>query len=208
MKIDQKFVGHFSKSHNFTGYSEEEIEKYWDEEDERMYRKAGRDIRRILGKKDKYTGREAAYFFQKKYHCFQIPFAYEWNYRTMPRPYFARFEPFGYDEDVQLQKRFYYSEGPRPKEEEKIIALLFDYFNNERLYKRYENIKKRREEFFSRFSSPVEIYRDQCHDVLFISDVLIIGSYDKVTINSMVVFGVELFIAELEYESWYFYHHS
>ena len=102
MKERDRFMGHFSKSHNYTYYSElyseKEFKDFWDEEDERMYRKAGRDIRRILGKKDKYTGREAAYFFQKKYHCVQIPYVYEWTYRTNPHPDFARFEPFAYAE--------------------------------------------------------------------------------------------------------------
>lgn len=165
--------------------------------------KARQNIEKYLGKKEKYDTYEVCKYFAYKYGAVQIPFRYEMIYRDTTNFGFSRFtKEMGYSPNEVLCYDEYFKYCDEPKEnEEEVIALLIDLYNNRWLEEEYPIIKKEKQRI-------IELKKEKDCDYIQFNAILTIGSFDKKTINSMTIIDGITKLDDLYYDIYYFYKHS
>lgn len=186
VKKTEIFIGAFNKKSNFRE-REWVNEKYGLEYsfDSDLFEKVSEKITQVLGEKTKYTIQDAYRYFHQIYHAYQIDYRHFYNYcNTKSAKCFDISEPtISNDNDIELLaeesgKYFsYLSDGNFT--DEKALTLVID---NSFLH---------------------DLFNSTSDDNL----ILVVGSFDGVTINSMKVLLSPAFW-EIEYALEFFRLHS
>ena len=197
------FSGEFIKDKGYVAYEDLQGVDYAVEFSKKLYKKASRDVERILGKKTKYSVCDVVRFFQSKYQAYRVPWLYAMWYEESSLD-------IVFDEKSERHpdsmNPFDYSSSSG----EKNITLVIDTVFNKKLRKKYSNIEK------------LEKQRAECEEVPSnevprCNLIIVIGYREKGIINSLCQCNnyclmedgrQQNIIPDIQYEMWYFYHHS
>ncbi|MCM1438616.1 MAG: hypothetical protein NC131_05325 [Roseburia sp.] len=229
------FTSSFSAFNKKTGYYEKDFLKNYDawngryKFNEDIFKKVSADITNVLGDKKMYTGQEAYYYFHKRYFAFPIDYRQIYNYANVENVNFGTFDEFAIEDDGELDKFYcevknyfnYLRDGKLS--DEKTITAVIDITNEvikERFpeVKEYFDNKEKRliDEYgsFERFYNGKRGYFCKNADGKIIprcegysNIIIVIGSFDGKTINSMNVLQGDGFIEELGYAVEFFRRH-
>lgn len=231
------FPSSFSGFNKKTGYLEKDFLKVKDawkgrfKFDEDIYKKVAIDIRSVLGDKKVYSGQEAYFYFHKRYFAFPIDYRYIRNYTNIEYVNFDKFEKFSVDDDGDLEKfsgsvgKFYsYLKNGQLTGEKNITAVID--LSNDALRQCFPKIK----DYYDKYEANLR----ECYGSFerlyngfwgyFIKDprdgkmrrpggdldnvIIVIGSLDGNTINSMNVLTTDGFIEEIGYAVEFFRRNS
>lgn len=189
------FNGHFNKAKGYRAWDDDgrygsvNSIKYFDG---KIYYGIKGEIIKLIGKKDTYDIFEIAQYFKIKYGAFQIPLSYFMCYIDT---YYT-----GITEYVSQELEGYIYPPFDPREDN--ITLVIDTVYNTSLRKRFSQIITR-EAFNKKRMSEDKDYVTR-HE----NPIIILGTKDGKTLNSIYPICGETTIPDLNYEFYYFYHHS
>ncbi len=194
MKEVKPFYGWFIKHKHYAAYKDVLRNGYVVNFDEQLYAKVGGEIEAVLGKKSKYSVREAVLYFQTKYQAYRVPWEYaawyeeaflDYNYNNHSVWYPDEMNPFDYSETSK----------------EKNITLVVDTVFNKSLRERYPEIKENESYMLKKYGKANgENPRCNC--------IIVIGYIKEWKINSMFrAENIACIIKDIDYEMWYFYNH-
>lgn len=230
------FTSSFSGFNKKTGYYEKDFlqdKEAWQWQcnfNEDIYNKVAFDITSVLGDKETYSGQEAYFYFHKRYFAFPIDYRLIKNYANVEYVNFGAYDEYGIDDDGALDKFMgavgdYYSYFKDGKlTDEKTITAVID-ISNEVIRERFPEIKEyfdKKEKYLKEEYGSFErlhngIWGYFCKDIDgniiprcggWSNVIIVIGSFDGKTINSMNVIQEDGFIKELGYAVEFFRRHS
>lgn len=229
------FTSSFSGFNKKTGYYEKDFlctKKAWDGRYkfiEDTYKKVADDIKSVLGDKKVYSGQEAYFYFHKRYFAFPIDYRFIGNYANIEYVNFGAYDECEIEDDGALEKfsgdvgKFFAYLKDGKHTEEKTITAVID-LSNDALRERFPKIREYYERYEThlreKYGSFERLYNGYWG--YFIKDIdgrikrpggnvcniiLVIGSFDGRTINSMNVLTEDGFIEELGYAVEFFRRH-
>ena len=230
------FTSSFSAFNKKTGYYEKDFLKNhegWEGRykfNEELFNKVSADIISVLGDKKVYSGQEAYFYFHKRYFAFPIDYRLIWNYVNVEYVNFGAFDEYLLEDDGEFPKFYcevgdyfsYLKDGKLT--DEKTITVVIDLSNEvlrERFPKIQEYFDKKEKRLIEQYGSFERLYNGmwgyftKCADGSVRREpdpdgsiILVIGSFDGKTINSMNVLKEDGFIEELGYAIEFFRTHS
>ena len=198
MKIIKPFSGEFIKHKHLVIYKHYLRYGYVVNFDEQLYAKVGGEIEAVLGKKIKYSVREAVLYFQTKYQAYRVPWEYAAWYEDAS--YDIIYDPMS-ERDPDSMNPFDYSKTSK----EKNITLVIDTVFNKALREKYPDIGKEEEILRARRAGRKEkMFKGEPH----YNQIIVIGYIKEGKINSMFrANNYETIMSDIDYEMWYFYNH-
>ena len=189
------FNGEFIKHKHYIAYKDVLRNGYVVNFDEQLYAKVGGEIESLLGKKSKYSVREAVLYFQTKYQAYRVPWEYAAWYEDAS--YDIIYDPMS-ERDPDSMNPFDYSKTSK----EKNITLVIDTVFNKALREKYPDIEEFEQERLMRGEGWTEGEIPHCNGII------VIGYIKENKINSMFRGNnYTNIIPEIDYEMWYFYNH-
>lgn len=231
------FTSSFSGFNKKTGYYEKDFlctKKAWDGRYkfiEDTYKKVADDIKSVLGDKKVYSGQEAYFYFHKRYFAFPIDYRFIGNYANIEYVNFGAYDECEIEDDGALEKfsgdvgKFFAYLKDGKHTEEKTITAVID-LSNDALRERFPKIR----EYYERYETHLREKYGSFERLYngfwgyFIKDprdgkmrrpggdlnnvIIVIGSLDGNTINSMNVLTTDGFIEEIGYAVEFFRRNS
>ncbi len=196
------FSGEFIKHKNYTASENLLYNGYDIKFCDSLYKKVSREIKKVLGEKEKYSVKDAVFYFQKKYQAYRVPWEYAFWYEDAS--FDVLYDASG-ERSPDSMNPFDYSKTSG----EQNITLVVDTVYNKNLRKKYPDIGNLEKELS---------LINQCDREMHCNPIIVIGFFKENIINSMCLCNNYYLnsdasnprnnILDIDYEMWYFYKHS
>ncbi len=203
-----KFIGNFNKSSNLIESKLMGEFGFTLEFDEKIYAKVEKDIIATLGKKEKYLGIDAYRYFRERYLAFPIELTRFYDFIDTTDMVFTSGAKIVKDTDIDAlcdETGAYYHYITDVPQKEKNITLVVETSCNKALFEKFPEIENSYNEIIEKHNLKKNSQGD-CVDTngtffggLYINTILVIGSHDGTTINSMKILCGSGIINEIDY---------